>query len=139
MHNFEILDHTSDLAIRISGTNIDDLFHAAFDGFCALVEINSAVLSGEIFTHDIVIRGGDAEELLVRFLNELIRLIQEDMMAPENIVNLSIDEQNLTCKLNVRKFENFPDGYVEIKAATYHMLKITKEDGKLAATCILDI
>jgi SHS2 domain-containing protein len=139
MGNFEILDHTADIAMRISGTDAADFFHAAFDGFCEITEINSAVLSGNEITLDIALDGADNEELLVRFLNELIRMIQENMTAPVKLLNLEVDNKILKCGVIARNIEKLPDGYVEIKAATYHMLKIEHSDDKLIATCILDV
>ena len=139
MGNFEILDHTADIAMRISGTDAIDFFHTAFDGFCELTEINSAVLSNSEITLDITLNGADYEELLVRFLNELIRMIQENMTAPVKLQNLVVDNITLKCGVVVKNIEKFPDGYAEIKAATYHMLKVERSGGKLIATCILDV
>ena len=139
MGNFEILDHTADISMRISGKDAIDFFHAAFDGFCELSEINSAVLHGDEITLDIVLDGMDYEELLVRFLNELISMIQQNMTAPVRIQNLSIDNMIFKCTVIAGKIDKFPDGYSEIKAATYHMLKVERIDDKLIATCILDV
>ena len=139
MGNFEILDHTADIAMRISGTDVIDFFHAAFDGFCELSEINSAELTSSEITLDITLIGADYEELLVRFLNELISMIQENMTAPVKLQNLTIDNMTLKCGIIVKNIQSFPDGYAEIKAATYHMLKVKRSDDKLIATCILDV
>ncbi|MCD6217697.1 archease [bacterium] len=139
MGNFEILDHTADIAMRISGTDAADFFHAAFDGFCEITEINSAVLSDNEITHNIALDGADNEELLVRFLNELIRMIQENMTAPVKLLNLEVGNKTLKCDVIAKTIEKLPDGYAEIKAATYHMLKIEHSDDRLIATCILDV
>lgn len=139
MGNFEILDHTADISMRISGKDAIDFFHAAFDGFCELSEINSAVLSGDEITLDIALDGVDYEELLVRFLNELISMIQQNMTAPVKLQSLTVENTTLKCEVIAKTFDEFPDGYCEIKAATYHMLKVERIDDKLIATCILDV
>jgi len=110
-----------------------------FDGFCEITEINSAVLSDNEITHNIALDGADNEELLVRFLNELIRMIQENMTAPVKLLNLEVGNKTLKCDVIAKTIEKLPDGYAEIKAATYHMLKIEHSDDRLIATCILDV
>ena len=139
MGDFEILDHTADIAIKINGSNLHDLFTQAFLGLIAITELDNSILEGDESVYEIKTDGMDKEELLVKFINELIRVVQEMTKAPLSISDLSVSDTSLKCSLMVRNIKEFPDGYVELKSATYHMLDITDLDGELTATCVIDI
>ena len=139
MGNFEILDHTADLALKITGDNPVDFFKQALYGLIALTEIDQAESSQDEVISEIHISGNDLEEILVRFLNELVRLIQESELAPYALRNPEVFQEKFICEVLSRPIRRYPDGYVEIKAATYHMLKIENCAGVLSATIILDI
>jgi len=139
MGTYEILDHTADLRLKITGENRDDLFHTAFNGLKALTEIDKAItLDGE-FDEVLEVNGDDGEELLIRFLNELIAIIQDKKILPLKILSLNLTQSTLHCSITAKRIGEFPDGYVEIKAATYHMLKIDHLDNKLIVSVVFDI
>jgi SHS2 domain-containing protein len=139
MGKFEIIDHTADLAMKITGDNPVDFFVQALLGLRTLTEMDQAKLSERNVVNDLIVYGNDLEEILVHFLNELVRLIQESEMSPLQLQDLEIFSDRLSCKVLSKSVIEFPDGYVEIKSATYHMLKINNDAGKLSATVILDI
>ena len=139
MGNFEIVDHTADLALRISGINREDLFQSALDGILALTDANNCVLSHEETQRSISVYGSDDEELLVRFLNEIIELIQDERLFPKKILFLDFSNDILRFGVAVHEIKKFSDSYAEIKAATYHMLKITRFDDNLTVTVIFDV
>lgn len=139
MGKFEIIDHTADLAMKITGDNPVDFFAQALVGLRALTELDQAVLEERNVVDEITVYGNDLEEILVHFLNELVRLIQESEMSPLQLQDLEIFSDHLSCKILSKPVIEFPDGYVEIKAATYHMLAINNDAGTLSATVILDI
>jgi SHS2 domain-containing protein len=139
MGKFEIIDHTADLAMKITGDNPVDFFAQALLGLRMLTEMDQAKVGEKNVVDDLMIYGNDLEEILVHFLNELVRLIQESEMSPLQLTDLEVFSDHLSCKVLSKPVIEFPDGYVEIKAATYHMLKINNDAGMLSATVILDI
>ena len=139
MGNFEILDHTADFRLKITGENRDDLFRTALDGLKALTEIDNAHMLDEQVEEVLDIKGDDDEELLIRFLNNLLEIIQEKYLVPMKILYLDFGNGVLQTGIIARRIGEFPEGYVEIKAATYHMLDIVPLDGKLNVTVVFDI
>ena len=139
MGSYEILDHTADIALKIIGDNIEDFFRQAFEGFLAVTELDSAQVKGAARRYKFIIKGNDEEDLLVGFINELIRMLQEMETAPLKIEDLTVRDGQVSCLMNVARVDKYPDGYVEMKSATYHMLDIANQDGKLVASLIIDI
>jgi SHS2 domain-containing protein len=139
MGRFEIIDHTADIAFRIFGDNPSDFYIQAFNGFREVCEINRAKTSENETEATMEINGIDPEEILVKFLNNLIAYIQENSLSPCGISISYLDNETMKYTLKLRKILEFPDGYVEMKAATYHMLKIDSSGDQLSASCIIDI
>lgn len=139
MGSFQIVDHTADLALRISGINREDLFQSALDGLIAMSEADKAKLENEKIEKSVTVNGADDEELLVRFLNEMIDIIQDEKLLPVQLLYLDFGNSILRFGLESQRIVKFPDNYVEIKAATYHMLKINRLDDNLTITVIFDV
>lgn len=139
MGSFQIVDHTADLALRITGVNREDLFLSALEGLIALTEINKASFSTEFENRTIALRGSDDEELLVRFLNEMLDIIQDEKYFPKRILRLDFMNGALSIDIDLVKINEYPESYTEIKATTYHMLEIIEKNGNLTTTIIFDV
>ena len=126
--DFEILDHTADVGIIAYGADIKQAFANAARGLFSLITELGDVQ--EVFHRDIEVTATDEESLLVAWLNELIY-----QFDTENIVfrRFEITELNDT-RLKARSYGEKVDRArhklkTGVKAATYHMLKINKDDG----------
>lgn len=139
MGHYEILDHTADIGMKITGDDSDDLFYQAFQGFLELSDMKSAKTSGDNKTIELDISASDNEELLVKFVNELIRLVQEEGLAPLEIRHISVSKASLKGELVAGKIDEYPNDFAEMKSATYSMLKIKESDGVLSTPLIIDI
>ncbi len=125
---FEVIDHTADVGIRAYGENMSQAFaNAAGALFSLIAELDSI----EEFLHrDIELIATDQESLLVEWLNELIYLFDT-----ENIIFRRFDITGLTdTRLRARGFGEMVDSSKHrlktgVKAATYHMLRVEKNDG----------
>ncbi len=137
MKKFETLNHTADIGGRVYGKDITELFINAAK---LLYFLSGAVISskGEGNLLKIKTSGGNVEELLVRFLNELIYFMDVKKIAGK-IKKLSIQNEKdmliLECKIEMKEVSITR----EIKAATYHNLKIRKETDGLSTDIIFDI
>lgn len=136
--SFEILDHTADIGIIAYGTDIKQLFsNAALALFSLITELESI---NEKLHFKLQVRSQDRDSLLVEWLNELIYLFDAKhvLIRRCDIEDLGYDELKATCHgeaFDPRKHE-IKRG---IKAATYHMLKLDRNDGGYRAQVILDI
>ncbi len=126
--DFEIIDHTADVGIIAYGADIRQAFaNAAKALFSLITELESVE---EVLHRDIELTATDQESLLVEWLNELIYRFDT-----ENILfkRFDITELNNT-QLKARSYGEKVDNSKHmlktgIKAATYHMLRIDRDDG----------
>lgn len=140
MVDFEFIEHTADIRARIYGTTLEALFkNAARCLFSLIVEHDPK----PIIEERIDIEAEDIEESLITWLNELISLFFAYKFLPkEYFLEIEQIEGKVMLK-SVIKGENF-DPYAntlktEIKAATYHDLKLVKGDSGWSAEVIFDV
>ncbi len=125
---FEILEHTADVGIIAYGSDMKKAFANAAKGLFSLItELDDVE---EVTYRDIELTAPDQESLLVGWLNELIYLFDA-----ENILfkRFAITQLNHT-QLKARGYGQAVDSSrhklkMGVKAATYHMLKIEKNNG----------
>ena len=126
--DFEILDHTADVGIVAYG---DDLSHAFANAARALFSLITELDDvKEIVHRDIELITPDQESLLLEWLNELIYLFDTDKIV---LKRFNISELNNT-QLKARSYGEKVDSIrhrlkTGVKATTYHMLKINKDNG----------
>ncbi len=134
---YELIDIAGDVGLRITGDSIEELFINAGKGLYSLITEPSTIEAIE--TKTIEIKADSIEELLVSFLNEIIFLFDAYGFLGKKI-DVSIHDFTLRAKIEGEYFN--PDkheGKLLLKAATYHDLKIEKEDGKFSAQIVFDI
>ncbi len=127
-NDFEIVDHTADVGIIAYGAGMSQLFaNAARALFSLITELDDVA---EVLYRDTELTAPDEESLLVAWLNELIYLFDV-----ENIVFKRFDVTELSpTRLKARSYGEKVVGSrhklkTGVKAATYHMLKIDRDDG----------
>ena len=125
---FEIVDHTADVGIRAYGASVNQAFaNAAKALFSLITELDNV---NEVLHRDIELVAPDQESLLVEWLNELIYLFDT-----ENIIFKRFDITRLnSTRLKARGYGEKVDSSkhklkIGVKAATYHMLKVDRDDG----------
>jgi len=135
---FEIIDHTSDIGVVAYGIDIKQLFaNAALGLFSLIAELDDIK---EDVRRDLKLMAEDAEVLLVEWLNELIYIFDV-----EHIIFKKFEIDELTSnQIRARCFgEKIKPGQYklkrEIKAATYHMLRINKDSSGYQVQVIFDI
>ncbi|MGC9323158.1 MAG: archease [Desulfomonilia bacterium] len=127
------IDHTADIGVRISASNIRELFR---DAGYALVDVMKAASDDDREQVEITSEGIDRIDLLVRWLQEILYVIEVKDFRVSRIVITSLGETDLTASLT-GMFSKTQLAR-EIKAVTYHNLDIRDVDNHLEATIILD-
>ena len=140
MKDFEFIEHTADIGLRIYGKNLEDLFSNAAKALFSLIvdkvpeENNKEILS---------LKTDDLEELFVTWLNELITLFFAFKFLPASYeLKITTTKVEATLIATILGQEFDPDQSqikAEIKAATYHNLKVEKVDEKYIAEVIFDV
>jgi SHS2 domain-containing protein len=135
---FEIIEHTADIGIIAYGTDVKELFSNAALALFSLITDHESV---EEKSHvDLRVSGEDRDSLLVEWLNELIYFfdVKHILLNRFDIKSLTHDELEATCY-----GEQFDPMKHKIrlgpKAATYHSLRLDKNDAGYRAQIILDI
>ena len=148
---FKEIEHTADLGLQIFGRNVEELFKHAHLGFYALAlgslkNFQQAVQnsSGGKKEKGLQLTENTPEDLLISFLSELNFNLQVNKIIFAPLLSLKISQQNNRFILNMKSGlivlkNNFLHNLLEIKAVTYHDLKIVKKDDLLTVTVIFDI
>ncbi len=136
-NRFEQIDHTADLAIRVWGKNLTELFqNAALGMFSLLVDMDGLVGTEE---HLVEATAENREELLVNWLRKLLFLHQTELLVPTGIDIETISDQNIRAHVSCLQVEEGDQRiFGEIKAVTYHGLEIKEADEGLVAQVVFD-
>ncbi len=139
MKAYELIEHTADVGIKAFGGSLSECFENAAKGMFDIITDKSAV--GSVGQYDITLAAPDLEQLLVDWLSELLFI-----HSAENIVfgsfNVAVNEKahSLHAEVFGEPYNNQKHGYgVEVKAVTYHMLKVEKRPMGYVAQVIFDI
>ena len=138
LKTFKIIDHTGDMGIIIYGGDLKELFLNAGRAFFSLITNLNRIRS--TFEHKIVLKSENLDELMVTWLGELLYLFDAKGML---LKKFDLDEINKHGLKAVVRGESFqPERHVikrEIKAVTYHQVKVEKKDGKWEGRIIFDL
>jgi len=135
---FEVIDHTADVGIIVYGTEIKQVFtNAAAALFSLITDLGNI---REELKYDLEVASEDRESLLVEWLNELIYLFDTEhvLLKRFDVQSLSNTRLKVTCygeKIDSSR-HRIKTG---VKAATYHMLRIDKDNKGYKAQVIFDI
>jgi SHS2 domain-containing protein len=135
--DYEIIEHTADVGIKITGNSLTEIFWKA-------IHATADLLSGGIEIHPVIERGFSAEEenretALVSILEEIIYFFEKELFLPSVCsVNIENDLYKINLKGNFVTAEDIKNG-TEIKAVTYHQLGIKEIGDEYQATVIFDV
>lgn len=139
MQPFTFLDHTADVGIAARGSSWDELFRNAALGMFSLIADTRALQCKEEIAVDVT--ADDRDSLLVVFLNEILYQYETKHIVFCECLIFTISETRVValCKGEKRASSHYIQR--EIKAATYHQLKIQKnqEDKVYEAQIIFDV
>ena len=132
------LPHTADLAWRLWGASLPELFENAG---CAL----SATLTDRRYlrrraTREVSLKAFDREALLVDWLNHLLYLFDVDGFVGRDFQVVSLTDEHLEARVTGESFD--PDRHPSltgVKAATFHQLSIVPAGDGWQATVVLDL
>jgi SHS2 domain-containing protein len=136
MNNFEVLEHPTDLKIKVNGCNLAELFkNAGLALFCSIDPKTPRPKSLDAW-REVSVAASDVETLLVDWLSELLYLHD---VNKTNYFDIEIIEMSPTSMLaKVRGIPSKQDKF-EVKAATYHGLTVKTVDSGYEATVLFDI
>ncbi len=134
---YKFIEHTADVAAEISGESLTEIFLTAYEVWKKIVVDSFEILTEQ--KKEIQLFAQSNEVLLVEFLNELNYLLFTKKWFCLNISLLEIIEEDNGIKLIASLEGGTIDPEfikIEIKAVTFHNLKIEKI-GELFRTIIV--
>ena len=128
MGTHRLLEHTADMGIEANGETLEELFAQAAYGLLEIIAGVPEAVSRE--EKSVTLKGGDTEELLVNWLNEILYLFEIQGFFPLDFEVEEVGWNRLRARVRGEPFD--PRRHVverEVKAVTYHRLRVEKTDG----------
>ncbi len=143
MTGFREIMHTADIGLEVWADSYDNLFKNALNGYYKLVlsdDYSSQYLDKYQFTEN----ESNYENLLISFLSEINYLLMVKKLVINSIDSIKITKNNndfhLTVIGQISILKNSEkDVETEIKAVTYHQVKIVDENGIYRTKIFFDI
>ncbi|AEB10954.1 archease [Marinithermus hydrothermalis] len=136
-----MLDHTADVGFEVRAPTREALFETAREGLLRLMFQHPPTQGSA--TREVTLQAPDLEFLLVRWLNELIYLVQTAGFVPARAaITITEDAQGFTlrARLEGQPFDAEAMGWQgEIKSATFHGLEVRPETSGWWARVVLDV
>ena len=135
---YEIIDHTADVCIRVFGNSLEELFVASAKAMMEIITDVEKVNPSKGIS--IKAQGENYEELLVKWLQEILYLHEVKKMVFKDF-EIKIENAARAVgkaygeKIDVDRHEL----YSNIKAVTYHNLKIISSKDKYRVDIVFDI
>ncbi len=139
--NYKQIDHTADIAFKVSGECLEELFTTSADAWRSSVVEETKYCERE--TKKFVLKTSSKEQLLVDFLSELnyflftrkwlFNLVKEMKIKSENdawILTSEIEGMPLSAEIEIKQ---------EIKAITFHQMNIKKIGNQYSTLLVFDI
>lgn len=143
MPGFRIVPHTSEIGLALRGRTLKQLFRSAALGLLRVYGLRGP-RARRLRTWRVRVRGLDGEELLVRWLNDLILFIsaRRRVYGRVGIGRLLAAEGDWVLEAELEGESLRPERHRlgrEVKSATYHGLKILKAGEFFRAQVIFDV
>ena len=138
MKRYELIDHTADIGIRAFGKNLPELFRNAAIGLFEMMTDLEKVAHRE--TQEIRLEEKNAEDLFIRWLQELLYRFSVDQTFYGDFQFKELTEQKLFAVIRGEKIDDRKHTLKkEVKAVTYHALKVEKTEEGWVGEVIFDI
>jgi SHS2 domain-containing protein len=131
---FEEVEHTADLALKVHGHSLKEVFINAACGLFSLMA-NLENLAPSV-SREVHLEAPDRESLLVDWLNELLYLheVEEEIYTRFEIETLSSTALSATVRGTKTKASK-----LTVKAATFHDLEIRETEDGYMTTVVFDV
>jgi len=135
---FELLEHTADVGIRVKGKDLKELFTNAASACFEIIAQADKPGSKDVKQIKIKQTADNIEELFINWLNELLSLSAAKQLIFFDFKIENLEENNLEATVIGSDMGNYKVNS-EIKAATYHELRLKETPSGWQAEVILDV
>ena len=135
---YEILEHTADIYLRIKGQELEDLFKNAGLAVFQIASRRQFIKDPQHIKLPVIQEAANLEELFINWLNELLSLSSAKGVIFHDLKINKLNETGIDAVATGSNIINYKLNF-EIKAATYHQLKVEHTAGGWIAEVILDV
>ncbi len=133
--HIEIVEHTADWSIRVTGDDLGQLFEHAALGMAMLMVEDLHALPRDVERH-VELEAYDAESLLVDWLSELAYWAETEQLVMSFVELSEVSETSLVASVRGGRAPLLDK---HIKAVTYHNLAIDQTESGLEVTIVFDV
>lgn len=138
MKRYQFFDHTADIGIYVFGRSLPELFENA--GFALFDIITDIETVREREKRSFSLQRDSLDELLVEWMGRLLFTSSTELFLFRRFHVLRIDGESLQAEAWGEPLQDALHTIkTEVKAVTYHNLKVYEEQGLWHATVVLDI
>ncbi|MFA6385097.1 MAG: archease, partial [Candidatus Omnitrophota bacterium] len=136
---YTIIEHTADIGVAVEAGDLAGIFvNAAVAMFDIMAERRAAVPPESRSKLNVTLSAARPDELLIRWLNELLSLSGAKGLIFVDYQVHHLDDKCLDISV-VGENVSYYRFNAEIKAATYHDLKLVKQASSCKAKVIFDV
>lgn len=129
---YNTVEHASSVELDIEDSDPQALFT---ESLLALSDVLSDATGGTAVTHDVRVEGRDVEGLLVEWVNELIRLAENDGFVPERVYKERFEGTSFSAKVAGER--GIPQDRIRVVTCRSVQMK-RLDDGAWAARVVLE-
>jgi SHS2 domain-containing protein len=137
MKNHEPFATTADIGIRFRSRDFAGLYGNAVAGLNALLFKKSAMPPEASSSQHFYFRGDSAENVLVNLLAEVLSLAYQKQRRVVAMDVFAADKELLDADFRLAPIMAAPE--IDIKAVTYHKLRVVEKNGLKKAAVLFDI
>ena len=135
---FEVISHTADIGIIAYGDDIKQVFVNAARGLISIIVDPEEVDGSQ--ERIIEVSAPDCEALLVNWLNELVYIIDAEDLLFKSFEIMEVSDTRLKARAWGEKIDLAKHRIkIQVKAATYHSLKVEETTEGWQAQVIFDV
>jgi SHS2 domain-containing protein len=135
---YELFEHTADVGLRARAESLDELFAEAARALFSVVVANPDAVQLRETIH-LAVAGTQPDELLRDWLAELLYIFEARRLVLARF-EVSLGAEGLTATVQGEPIDAARHQLdVEVKAVTWHGLKVVRDDGGWLAEVIVDI
>ncbi len=135
---YRVVDTTADIGVEAWGKDLKELFEETARGLLSLMADTEKVRVKEQIEWET--EGIDAEDTLISMLNDIIYLHETKRMVFKDVQVKEIDEKRVRFALKGERID--PERHTlntEVKAATYHNIRIERKEDGFKTRVIFDL
>ncbi|OGI69691.1 hypothetical protein A3A09_03070 [Candidatus Nomurabacteria bacterium RIFCSPLOWO2_01_FULL_42_20] len=131
---YQVLGHTADLRMKISGKNMEELFLSGVSGIAEIIKPGACSDFKKDVEKEIKVDASDATVLLIQFLSKVLTYshTEKAVFCEANFSKLT--EIEIEAKIFGQKIDEFEE---DIKAVTYHEAEVKKNEREEYETMIV--